>query len=299
MEKSKFENKSVERADEGKEREKELSPEVIEKIMEKVQDINKKGTAYHVLGAYGERGNSLGKLPKVLHEGILGTGLHSGPWKEPWAEATRKREGGLWLCFNIVGRANSFKRTSDQNPIEIKKSYWWLSGSIGIIFDPSSFKEISPDERNKENKNVKSFWNAGEGMQEIWKKYFKGLRPGDPRILEHPEFERLKQHNIIDENGFPKADTEHGFEIFSRVSPRFFKGIVVARDFGGVKSLGLHGNSVEFEKEIIEIMQEEKVLLPVYDENGNLLWPKPMWYEQVKKFVAERDTKKEEKPEIL
>jgi hypothetical protein len=31
------------------------------------------------------------------------------------------------------------------------------------------------------------------------------------------------------------------------------------------------------------------LLLPIYDLVGNLLWPKQMSYEEVKKFVAERD----------
>lgn len=292
MEKPKFENISAEKID-GKEmeKEKELSPEMIEKIMEGVQDIDEKGTAYHVLGAFSERGNPLGKLPKVLHEGVLGTSLGSGVWKKPWAEATRKRKN-LWMCFNIVGRSNSFKKTSDQNPLEIKKSYWWLANSIGIIFDLASFREIAPNLRVGEGKKVKTYWSAGEGMNEIWEKYFRGFKPGDPRILEQPDYEQLRQHHIVDERGMPMADTEHGFELFPRVSPRFFNGLVVARDFGGIKSFGLHGSVIELDKDIIEIMKEENVLLPVYDENGNLLWPKPMRYEEVKKFVVEREAKK-------
>jgi len=37
-------------------------------------------------------------------------------------------------------------------------------------------------------------------------------------------------------------------------------------------------------------------LIPAYNESGDLLWPKQMSYEEVKRFVAERDkNKKEEK----
>ncbi len=36
----------------------------------------------------------------------------------------------------------------------------------------------------------------------------------------------------------------------------------------------------------------QRMLLPVYRSNGNLLWPKQMTYKEVKAFVAERDAKK-------
>ena len=32
-------------------------------------------------------------------------------------------------------------------------------------------------------------------------------------------------------------------------------------------------------------------IVPVYDTHGNLLWPKQMSYEEVKKYVAEREAK--------
>ena len=33
--------------------------------------------------------------------------------------------------------------------------------------------------------------------------------------------------------------------------------------------------------------------LPIYDKDGNLLWPKEMSYKEVRKFVKERDKEKE------
>jgi hypothetical protein len=105
---------------------------------------------------------------------------------------------------------------------------------------------------------------------------------------------------LIDKAGMPNSSTEDGFELFPRVAPRYFKGIVLGRNLGGIKNYGAHGSSLEYPEKITEIMQQENVPLPVYDENGNLLWPKPMRYESVKKFVAERNaTKKETKQNIL
>lgn len=278
--------------------EQELSPEVIEEVMEKVQDINEAGTAYTVLGAFPQK-YSLGILPKVLHEGVLGTSSMQGPWKEKWAEAARGRKN-MCLCFNIVGRSVGFKKVSDDvENLEIKKSYRWQADSVGVIFDLAPFHEEAPHERGRAGKrNIKSFWNdwnEGDGMGEIWKKYFNGLEPGDPKILEHPDFERLRQHNIVDGKGMPISSTEFGFVLFPRVAPRHFKGLVLGRKLGGIKNYGGHGLVLEYPKEITSIMQEEDVLLPVYDENGNLLWPKPMWYKDVKKLVEERGKNKSKK----
>lgn len=113
--------------------------------MEKVQDINEKGTAYTVLGAF-RGGYSLGLLPKVLHEGLLGTSFMQGPWRKQWAEKTRERKK-VTTYFNIAGRSRIFKKiegaTEDQ---ELKKSYWWLKDSIAVLFDLSSFQEEPPHE---------------------------------------------------------------------------------------------------------------------------------------------------------
>ena len=35
-------------------------------------------------------------------------------------------------------------------------------------------------------------------------------------------------------------------------------------------------------------------LVPIYDKQGNLLWPKQMSYEEVKEFVAQCDAKDSE-----
>lgn len=45
---------------------------------------------------------------------------------------------------------------------------------------------------------------------------------------------------------------------------------------------------------MIEIDKDKpQNLLPIYDSDGNLLWPKQMSYAEVKKFVEEMDRKKE------
>ncbi len=47
---------------------------------------------------------------------------------------------------------------------------------------------------------------------------------------------------------------------------------------------------------------KHNLYVPVYDNDGNLYWPKQMIYEEVKKFIEERDKEKEtekaEEPKI-
>lgn len=38
---------------------------------------------------------------------------------------------------------------------------------------------------------------------------------------------------------------------------------------------------------------KSEFLIPIYSVEGNLLWPKQMTYEEVKRFVSEKDKRKE------
>lgn len=65
-----------------------------------------------------------------------------------------------------------------------------------------------------------------------------------------------------------------------------------------IKDSGNIENQQNTTQEIVHIQQQifrkETAMIPIYDQKGNLLWPKQMSYEEVKKFVAERDEKKSE-----
>jgi len=81
-----------------------LSPEAIEKIMEKVQDINAPGTSFHVW-----HGESIDQIQYPLQDGILGLShkatepeLRKAQWKQ-----TMKEEPKL-VYFNIMGRQEAF-----------------------------------------------------------------------------------------------------------------------------------------------------------------------------------------------
>lgn len=77
----------------------------------------------------------------------------------------------------------------------------------------------------------------------------------------------------------------------NRIAPRFFRGIVD----GSLSEYTLESMKKSFSNK----KSGENLYIPIYDLDGSLLWPKKMSYERVKRFIAERDKKKqEEKHEI-
>ena len=90
-----------------------------------------------------------------------------------------------------------------------------------------------------------------------------------------------------DKEGFAMPDTEYGFVLSPRVSPRRFEGLVLQCDSEIIQQM-----VSQLSKIIMEVNQDKQErLLPIFGRDGNLLWPKQMSYEEVKKFVEERDKK--------
>lgn len=294
--------------------EKELSPEVVEKIMEKVQDIDEKGIAYSVVhtgkniyewadweGLEGsekemfikkeeaqEKECSSGVLKKIFTEGLLGGPQGAGITKEKWAIDIKKKP--LMVHFNIAGRArehfeNQYREIAQSNYV---RTFKYKRGSITVLFDINHFKEVEPRCERLKNRtfsvnDLYSVFIYGEQTakhrHELWREKFGELKPGDSEILKFSVFKAMRKENLIDEEGRPKAHTEYGFELANRVPPRYFTGII--DDYGPAEN-------------IANLLKEKKNFIPIYNKRGDLLWPKKMSYEEVKKFVAKRDKKKEE-----
>lgn len=262
--------------------EKELSPEVVEMIMDKVKDIDKKGIAYSSLslGAY-KTETAKDRFLSALNNGLLGTTGGTAN-REEWIKISKSKPNRLVVHFNITGRTlfrdketrSLIKDRHDPSKTEIANNLWTKqSGAISLLFDISKFKEDEPHDRSDFHTNKIHTYRAGRDTDY------------DPKIkhaLKNPE------------TGKWDVDPQYGFILSPRVNSRFFQGIVLTR---GKEKNDKYLNKIE---EIAEIMgdcykEKQNMLLPIYDENGNLLWPKQMSYEEVKKFVAERDAKKKEK----
>ncbi len=285
----------------------ELPKEVFEKVMSKVQDIDARGTAFHVANRMvGE------KTEEIFREGLLGQPIGGGrtfgattldrelKFGKDWAaHVTKKKEG--FVHVNIVGRQTELKKKQFEwrDKTEIGRSYYMgfnpsTPEKIAIIFDISGYEERS-------------------SVQKSQSKTFKVNQ--SPGTLGYEE-----------ENGIPKPDSEYGFIVSYRIAPRLFQGVVLiaGRDKNereiDMELFNNYRDDKRPEEELIKEIKKEKVedknpvhalkelvgtmhqvykekpemMLPVYDTYGNLLWPKQMTYAEVKQFVAERDTKKNE-----
>lgn len=314
--------------------EQELSPEILERIIARVEDINKDGIGFSsVFGKY--------KIFEKVAENILRNGLLGGPlWKpidkspEKWAQEVRQEKDAV-IHFNITGRFHSHLHftKSEREKMEkypnrysflkedpfysggpaahmrIQDSSWAQHGGIIFLFDLKSFKETLPypadnDEDFVHKLPLRSFTVADHAVRAAWlrgqEEYSEQLR-GQP----HPTYRVIK-----DDKERPLPDSGFGFIIKSRIAPRFFSGIVIddneppkvsAKLTGAERENKIHEQldmiKAERQSRTLEIVRAMKktykdkpeLLLPVYDVDGNLLWPKNISYEQIKEFIVKRD----------
>lgn len=277
-----------------------LSPEVIEKIMEKVQDIEAKGTAFTVIDPEG--------LDSVLDNGLLGNNPFSRgkrPMKRDWIEG-RKASKGL-VHFNIVGRScNPFMRGS---PTSLRNSYYVQGQREHILlFDISHFEEYPPipkeeiQKREREKTySPRTFRAVLEfGYQDLVKRFGEPLpMPGSQVVRDAIAGDPDGLGKRLDQNGLLRhVDSEFGFVLTFRVSPRYFTGLVIKLPAGVFNQQQLQEN-VEKTASIMRryFQAKQDLLIPLYDLSGNLRWPMKMSYDEVKKFVAERELKKSEAKE--
>ncbi len=283
--------------------EQELSPEAIEKIMEKVQDIFEYGTAYTcALGTDADfREHYLtkdGKFEETLRNGVVGTARdietnvsqQTSEWKKHLKEGHQ-----VTVSFNIMGRSFSYgvdpllpaTHTGNYKPrnpsIDVPKyleqlysqekehhmfGNQWFHG-LAITFDISDLKELPP-----------KYASGGDHRKRKKEEHEKYITPYPLRTygIRGPVSETIQ---TPDSRGNLCTTTEYGFSISSRIPPRRFRGLIVKWELQ--KQLPTLTNVM---KSVYK--NEPQSMLPIYDYRGNLIWPKRMSYEEVKQFVAER-----------
>lgn len=207
--------------------ESELSPEIIEKIMGKVQDINAPGTPFHVW-----HGESVDQIQYPLKEGILGLHhkaedpeLRRTQWKKQMKEEPKM------VYFNIMGRQD----TVDGSILKKMEDTAWLVEreekiSIAFIFDLTGYEEIAPTKDITHTINSRSFPRKSFSVHLFsvhgkgeWEKLFGKHTPGSTEVAAH--YREGDRH--IDATGRPVAILDYGFMLPNRIAPRAFKGIVL------------------------------------------------------------------------
>ncbi|MFA6918527.1 MAG: hypothetical protein WC244_00200 [Patescibacteria group bacterium] len=271
----------------------ELLPEVVERIMEKIQDINKPGTGFHSVRIL-EDDNSTIKLGGILRKGLLGK-LNPNSPEQDWVSAVRKKMGAV-VFFNIVGR--DLRKIEDAHwfrPIGTSQT------SLGIIFDTADFKE------NTEIANYALDYDLGKREKLQYKSNTFGAhaRPGSER------------EEYFEEGDRRIPDYSEGYALSFRIAPDRFKGIViramaeqteeemdnlykkqpyvpqeVLRKIHRYKEVDDDESKQNKANEIATLMRKiygDRVdfLLPIYDAHGNLLWPRQISYNEVREIVKE------------
>lgn len=259
--------------------ENELGPEVIETVMGKIEDIRVPGTAFHVLNANRYQKNKKEEtLGHMLRDGILG--LTRERVSEEQRAAGEKRppshtQRGAYIedlksgklptvFFDIVGR------NTDQDG-------FWLghaSGKIAIIFDLSHFVDGIGQQQDFERQLDTLRENRSTNP---WKDYLKEhvkigkYFPTDGTFPNKP-FGWTKDGKSI-------GQIDMGHQLFGRVSPRHFKGIILEPPSDTAVQDEMIRKIVEIQLNVYKLQPEK--LLPIYNRAGDLLWPKQLRHEKI------------------
>ncbi len=286
-----------------------LSPEIIERIMEKVKDINEPGLAYTGITTI----NDLEKnLPSVLADGLIGT-------REGMAARQKQEEAKqpANTYFNINGRSkNVYHQLANTLPVSDTNKpqlYYgrFSTGVVNVVVDVSAFSEVAPDFYAEYYKNDvghdpkrHSKYDGRVSMEK--NKYMVTPSPEDPEV-------------VVNDAKSGKVTTSYspgtGFVTPSAVSPEYLRGIVVPEVTREATTEELKENpdipyrldesneamqkKQAWIQNISEILQvtyqnEPEKLLPIYDASGNLVWPKQMDYKEVKQLIKKRDKDKKD-----
>src|SRR3989338_6762081 len=357
--------------------ESELSPEVLDMLMEKVKDLDKAGIHYTGVGTLGSMDNikwedmvahgverlTTGKEVDVLHEkvakihyvrdleklksifekGIIGSdsgkdrGKNPAQFKELDAKKYReflKTSDNSLVHFYITGRDNHWGNREHRFKGGINElhdnPYTRSASSITLIINIDDLKEVLPSHTEKhghslvKEKRTDKVFSAGS-IENISRPYHN-LKE---EYKDHPEkYFRLPGEKIEQVDGkdvdkeLISPNLEYGFVMSPRIKPKKFEGIIFSKlkrhvspgdskampsfigwGFNPHKNISYIKEELQdITKDIVKIMavadeKDPSLLIPIYDDEGNLLWPKQMIYEEVKKFVEDRDKNKEDKKE--
>jgi len=255
-----------------------LTSEILNQtITKKIENINSDGTAFTVINGFGgAKSMNRERIKKVFTEGLLGTSYDwdesiisqhgntdnsSNLTKELWASKTREFKNSI-VDFNIVGRMHH----SDEYYCPISHSEWVAKQkdkAIIITFDLSKYAEET---------ELSSRYETGKLKTRTFRLNTWG-------------------GNIDPKRG--KADSQMGYMLSHRVSPRFFKGVILGTINGWEAELNVdNATFITKAKDYISDMVENskgnpQKIVPVYDLYGNMHWPMYMTREEIKNYIKD------------
>lgn len=295
--------------------EKELPPEIIEMIMNKIQDIDKEGTAYTVI-----RENDLAS--RVVNEGLLATEGFENKKIQPddWKNKIRQNRD-LGYFFNIAGREADIKKGALNLPrINYSTYFSWQDGrepKVAYIFDSASLKEDDP---YRDFGDIPKFKSRTFRANRLFQA--DGVEAGQ---CSTGRFPKEYKFDITKQRIEPASD--FGFLGTFRLPPRLLKGIVIRPEIddplkylednkSGSSKFSWRDNKYKISKRKLEydgrlyekmyemrdelltrILQEcknKETLLPIYSFLGDVIWPKFIAKADIERYIKERDKNKQQ-----
>lgn len=255
-----------------------LTPEIVEEIMDKLEDINEKGMAFSVVvkNSKDTQIDYLEKIKNILQNGLLGVQPEQENWEdkyfgdtsysngrfitpENWSKSVREDRKSL-IHFNIVGRSYE-EQLNDHDKFVIKESHFMAENNVAIIFDIKHLKEGRPsnshDLKEEEQYKTGTFHCDDQKLYELLERFFGDSIPnsGNEKLKINSLKNRLEdyEYNYFDKNGTLHPSSEYGFTLLGRIAPRFIKGIV----FNSPPKM----TSDEIKKSIENEINKEKIFL--------------------------------------
>jgi len=265
----------------------ELTPEAEAEIMRKVQDIYQEGTAYSLLRIiepleiksyetyeitrYKSLENATEQRKKDRRErleslfsiGLIRTG-YPLYLKENPKEAYRIFKG--------------YTRSAEYDPEEQRQPYS-LDNSGGIFFNVvGRFGWRNPYHYERHDMEPYPREDIITAIFDI--SSFRELQDPTEKISVH-----TYRPTLANDVGKKLVEASFGFYTPHRIAPRFLRGIVLGKPTGA--------NIRSILEPMFEVGHEKPDrFLPIYDHEGNMVWPRQMTRQEIIDFVAEGDKKK-------
>ena len=303
----------------------ELTGEQLESVIRKVQDINRPGIAFSAISL-----SETADLKNIFRAGLLGDSgeRKSEDQFRPitpasWAASTRKRRDTA-LYVNITGRG---WRPNQKDPdCEIAQTSKRMGEFIGatpvvVLFDIKPYRELSVTGESLATGPVHTFIADDPRLRREWEwlspeekerrfttgkqkqlipsseygfKLFHRIAPRDFLGIVIKPYRKLTMEQLSEwaaEYDIHLEDEEGLITLLKDNETLLFQTIGDKLEDNSPEGSKTQAGSV-----ILAMMQENlkrpELNVPIYDRRGNLIWPKQMSHEEVKKFVAERDNAK-------
>lgn len=306
--------------------EKEHSPEFVNAVLGKIQDINQYGTA-----VTGIRRPSA--LMSILRQGLLGFSNNQNKnvsseqqrvqqWKENVRQDDRRAATNTYpmagiarVYFNIIGRNQINAMEKEPQLASLHWTSFGLEGNPTLIFDVSQLKEdpagaaersghYRADQRRETEKNSKgeSIVDSETGFTLSYRvapRKFKGIVLGPYRhatpeevesFIQNPE-KFFKQHQLFRQPSIKKIKNDYEEKVLNAKNDKdknMWLSII-----GSDLTLRDETRLIQKVKEVVAqqrkaFQDKTELYLPIYDIHGNLLWPVKMKYSKVKELALDK-----------